>query len=62
MTFTRNAKPANGDKQQDPMVEELSRRIKEPEAKLGEHGKEKVQPKLCEEAVETLLSQEVVPK
>ena len=61
-TFTRNAKFADGDKEQDPMVEELSRRIKELEAKLGELGKEKVRPKLSEEAVEKLLSKEGVPK
>ena len=44
------------------MVEELSRRMKELESKLGEHKKEKLRPKLSEEAVETLLSQEGVPK
>ena len=55
VTFTSNAKTAEGDKEQDPMVEQLSRRIKELEAKLGEQGKEKVRPKLSEEAVETLL-------
>ena len=39
-----------------------SRHIKEVESKLGEHEKEKVRPKLSEEAVETLLSEEGVPK
>ena len=34
--FTRIAKAAEGGKDQDPMVEEMSRRIKELEAKLGE--------------------------
>ena len=41
------------------MVEELSTRIKELEAKLGDQGKEKGRPKLSEEAV---LSEEGVPK
>ena len=36
VTFTRNAKFASGGKEQDPMAEELSRRRKELEAKLGE--------------------------
>ena len=35
---------------------------KELESKLGQHEKEKVRPKLSEEAVETLLSEEGVPK
>ena len=44
------------------MVEELNRRIKALESKLGEHEKEKVCRKLSEEAVEALLSEEGVPK
>ena len=36
VTFTRNAKFASGGKEQDSMAEELSRRRKELEAKLGE--------------------------
>ena len=62
MTFVRSAKQAEGGKNSDPVVEELSRRVKELESKLGEHEKEKVRPKLSEEAVETLLSEEGVPK
>ena len=49
-------------KDQDPMVKELSRRIKELEAELGEQDKGKFCPRLSEEAVETLLSEEGVPK
>ena len=60
--FTCNAKFADRDQEQDPMVEELCRRIKEPEAKLGEQDKENVRPKLSEEAVDTLLAEEGVPK
>ena len=62
VAFMCNAKPAEGDKEEDPMVEELSRRVKELEAKPGELGKEKVRPKLSKEAVEALPSQEGVPK
>ena len=62
VTFVRGAKQAEGGKNSDPVVEGLSRRIKELESKLGEHEKEKVCPKLSEEVVETLLSEEGVPK
>ena len=62
MTFVRGAKQVEDGKNSDPVVEELSRRIKELESKLGEHEKEKVHPKLSEEAVETLLSEEGAPK
>ena len=51
-----------GGKNCDSVVEELSGRIKELEYKLGEQEKEKVRPKLSEEAVKTLLSEEGVPK
>ena len=44
------------------MVEEWSKHITELESKLEEHEKEKVRPKLSQEAVETLLSEEGVPK
>ena len=49
-------------KKSDAVVEDLRRRIKELESKLGEHEKEKVLPKLSEEAAETLLSEEGAPK
>ena len=62
VTFVRGAKQMEGEKNPGPMVEELSRRIKELESKPGEHEKEKVRLKLCEEAVETMLSEEGVPK
>ena len=58
VTFVRGAKQMEGGKNSDPVVEELCRRIKELASKLGEHEKEKVRPKLSEEAVETLLSEE----
>ena len=58
----RSAKQAEDGKNSDPVVEEPSRSIKELESKLGEHEKEKVRPKLSEEAVETLLSEEGVSK
>ena len=62
MTFVRGAKQMEGGGKPDLVVEEFSRRITEVESKLGEHEKEKVRPKLSEEAVETLLSEEGVPK
>ena len=62
VTFVRSAKQTEDGKNSDPVVEELSRRIKELESKLGEHQKEKVRPKLSAEAVEILLSEEGVPK
>ena len=43
-------------------VEELSRSIKELESKLGEADKAKVRRKLSEEVVETLLSEEGLPR
>ena len=62
VTFVRSAKQAEDGKSSDPVVEELSRRIKELESKLSGHEKEKVRPKLLEEAVEALLLDEGVPK
>ena len=62
VTFVRSAKQAEDGKNSDPVVEELSRRIKELESKLGKPEKEKVRPKLLEEAVETLVLEEGVPK
>ena len=52
MTFVRGAKQVEGGQNPDPVVEELSRRIKEMESKLREHEKEMVHPKLSEEAEE----------
>ena len=60
--FTRSVKPAARSKGQDKTIEELSRRIKELETKLGEANKENVRPNLSDEAVESLLSEEGVPK
>ena len=51
-----------GGKNSDPMVEERSRRRKEVKSKLGEREKEKLRPKPSKKAVETVLSQEGVPK
>ena len=62
VTFVQGTEPAEGGKSFDPVVGELSRRKKELGSKLGEHEKEKIHPKLSEAAVETLLSEEGVPK
>ena len=62
VTFVRNAKQAEDGHNSAPVVEELSRHIKELESKLEEHEKEKVHQKPSEEAVETLLRDEGVPK
>ena len=62
VTFVRGAKQMEGGKNPDPEAEELGRRLKELDSNMGEHEKEKVCRKLSEEAVETLLSEESVPK
>ena len=62
VTFVRGAKPMEGGENHDPVVEDLSRHRKELESKLGEHEKEKVRAKLSKEVVETLFSEEDVPK
>ena len=59
VTFVGGSKGMEGGKNPGTVVEELSRRIKELESKLGQHEKEKVRLKLSEEAVETLLSKGV---
>ena len=62
VTFLWGAKPMEGGGNPDAVMENLSRRIQELETKQREHEKEKVRPKLSEEAVETLRSEEGVPK
>ena len=57
VTFVHSAKQTEGGKNCDPVVEEPSKCIKEFEAKLGEHEKAKVRPKLSEVGVETVLSE-----
>ena len=62
LTFVWGAKPMEGGESLDAVMEDLSRHLQELETKPGEHEKEKVRPKLSEEAVETLRSEEGVPK
>ena len=56
-TFTCNAIFAEGNKEQEPLLEELSTRIKDLEPKRGRE-----KPQTSEQAVETLLLEEGVPK
>ena len=62
VTFVRGAKPMEGGKRYNPLVEEMSGRRKELESKWGGHEKEKAHPKLLKEAVETLLTEQGVAK